>query len=177
MGAAAYEVLPNLKPPPGTVRGVIHESDQGTTMEQLPYILTSNEPMFLKKNARMLGASTSAVVTFVGPYVHFYIKAYGLFTLCRAYRQTVQYCSLCGELRHRQDVCPNPDASLCAYCLTTNPTRDHECAFTCQLCGLDHPMASKDCCRKLCPPPPPVRVRDRASAKQQTFHNVPNRQT
>ncbi|KAH9367487.1 hypothetical protein HPB48_018267 [Haemaphysalis longicornis] len=64
----------------------------------------------------MLGTSTSAVVTFEGPHVPFYIKAYGLFTRCRPYRQTVQCCSLCGELGHRRDVCPNPDAPVCAQC-------------------------------------------------------------
>ncbi|KAH9375557.1 hypothetical protein HPB48_008124 [Haemaphysalis longicornis] len=175
LGAAAYEVLPYLKPPPGTVRGVIHGLDQGTTTEQLPYILASNGPRIL--HARMLGTSTSAVVTFEGPHVPFYIKAYGLFTRCRPYRQTVQCCSLCGELGHRQDVCPNPDAPVCAQCHARNPTPGHECTPTCQLCGLDHPTASKDCRRKLRPPPPPVRVRERASAKQQTFHNPPDRQT
>ncbi|KAH9360635.1 hypothetical protein HPB48_007544 [Haemaphysalis longicornis] len=125
LGAAACEVLPYLKPPPGTVRGVIHGLDQGITTEQLPYILASNGPRIL--HARMLGTSTSAVITFEGPHVPFYIKAYGLFTRCRPYRQTVQCCSLCGELGHTQDVCPNPDAPVCAQCHAKNPTPGHEC--------------------------------------------------
>ncbi|KAG0444843.1 hypothetical protein HPB47_013321 [Ixodes persulcatus] len=175
LGTTTQEVLPYLKPLPGTVRGVIHGLDQGTTTEQLPYILAPNGPSIL--HARMLGASTSAIVDFEGPHVPFYIKAYGLFKRCRPYRQTVQCCSLCGDLGHRRDVCPTPDTLVCAQCHTKNPTPDHDCTPTCQLCGLDHPTASKDCRKKFRPSPPPSRVRERAFPKQQTFHNPANSQT
>ncbi|KAM7305307.1 hypothetical protein ISCGN_015204 [Ixodes scapularis] len=161
--------------PTKTVRGVIHGLDRGTTTEQLPYILAPNGPSIL--HARMRGASTSAVVDFEEPHLPFYIQAYGLFKRCRPYRQTVQCCSLCGDLGHRRDVCPTPDTLVCAQCRTKNPTPDHDCAPTCQLCGLDHPTASKDCREKFRPSPPPLRARERASPKQQTFHNPPNSQT
>lgn len=160
LGATTHEVLPYLKPIPGTIRGVIHGLEQGTTTEELPQILATNGPRIL--HARMLGKSTSAVVTFEGIHVPFYIKAYGLFTRCRPYRQTVQCCSLCGELGHRQDVCPNPDTTVCAQCHAKDPTPNHDCNPKCQLCGLDHPTASKECRKKLRPPPPPLRVREQA---------------
>lgn len=160
LGSTTHEVLPYLKPIPGTIRGVIHGLEPGTTTDQLPQILATNGPRIL--HARMLGNSTSAVVTFEGIHVPFYIKAYGLFTRCRPYRQTVQCCSVCGELGHRQDVCPNPETTMCAQCHAKNPTPDHDCSPKCQLCGLDHPTASKDCRKKLRPPPPPLRVRERA---------------
>ncbi|KAM7298867.1 venom metalloproteinase antarease-like TtrivMP_A [Ixodes scapularis] len=114
----------------------------------------------------MLGNSRSAVVTFEETHVPFYIKAYGLFTHCRPYRQTVQCCSLCGELGHRQDVCPNPDKTMCAQCHPRDPTPDHNCTPKCQLCGLAHPTASKDCRKKLRPPPPPLRDRERSLTSQ-----------
>ncbi|KAG0443638.1 hypothetical protein HPB47_014689 [Ixodes persulcatus] len=164
LGAATYEVQPYLKPLPGTRRGVTHGLDPGTTTDKLPHILAYNGARIL--HARMLGNSTSAVVTFEGIHVPFYIKAYGLFTRCRPYRQTVQCCSLCGELGHRQDVCPNPDTTMCAQCHTRDPTPDHDCTPKCQLCGLAHPTASKDCRKKLRPSPPPLRVRERALTSQ-----------
>ncbi|KAG0430712.1 hypothetical protein HPB47_022450 [Ixodes persulcatus] len=149
LGTTTHEVVPYLKPLPGTVRGVIHGLDHCTTTEQLPYILAPNGPSIL--HARMLGASTCAVVDFEGPHVPFYIKAYGLFKRCRPYRQTVHCCSLCGDLGHRRDVCPTPDTLVCAQCHTKNPTPDHGCAPTCQLCGLDHPAASKELLKKIPP--------------------------
>ncbi|KAG0423515.1 hypothetical protein HPB47_000745 [Ixodes persulcatus] len=164
LGAATHEVLPYLKPLPGTRRGVIHGLDPGTTTDQLPHILAYNGARIL--HARMLGNSTSAVVTFEGIHVPFYIKAYGHFTRCRPYRQTVQCCCLCGELGRRQDVCANPDTTMCAQCHTRDPTPDHDCTPKCQLCGLAHPTASKDCRKELRPPPPPLRVRERALTSQ-----------
>lgn len=169
LGTATYEVMAYLKTPPGTVRGVIHGIDQGTTQEQLNNIIATTGPRII--DARMLGASTSAVITFEGLHVPFYIKAYGLLTRCRPYRQTVQCCSLCGELGHRRDVCPNPDTSTCAKCHAKDPAPDHDCTPVCQLCGLNHLTASRECRKKLRPPPPPLRVRERALTEQAHRHS------
>ncbi|KAH9381246.1 hypothetical protein HPB48_014443 [Haemaphysalis longicornis] len=117
----------------------------------------------------MLGASSSVVITFEGLHVPFYVKAYGILTRCRPYRQTIQCCSVCGQLGHRQDVCPNPDTPVCAQCHVKNPAADHECVPTCKLCGLDHPTASRDCRKKLRPPPPPIRVRERGLTSHATI--------
>ncbi|KAG0445044.1 hypothetical protein HPB47_001554 [Ixodes persulcatus] len=95
LGAATYEVLPYLKPLPEIRRGVIHGLDPGTATDQLSHVLAKNGARIL--HARMLGNSTSAVVTSEGIHVLFYTKAYGLFTRCRLYRQTVQCWSLCGS--------------------------------------------------------------------------------
>ncbi|KAH9370823.1 hypothetical protein HPB48_007894 [Haemaphysalis longicornis] len=73
--SVTYTVLPYVKHFPGTVKGVIHGLDPGTTTEQLPYIIASSGPRIVQ--ARMLGKSTSAVVTFEGPHVPFYIRAHG----------------------------------------------------------------------------------------------------
>lgn len=98
LGAATYHILTYIKPFPGTVRGVIHGLDVGTTTEQLPYIIASSGPRIVQ--ARMLGKSTSAVVTFEGPHVPFYIRAHGLHTRCRPYRRSIQCCTLCGDIGH-----------------------------------------------------------------------------
>ncbi|KAH9359690.1 hypothetical protein HPB48_022800 [Haemaphysalis longicornis] len=74
-------------------------------------------------SGRMLGASSSVVISFEGLHVPFYVKAYGILARCRPYRQTTQCCSVCGQLGHRQDVCPNPDTAVCAQCHVKNPAR------------------------------------------------------
>ncbi|KAM7313515.1 hypothetical protein ISCGN_003377 [Ixodes scapularis] len=55
---------------------------------------------------------------------------------------------------------------MCAQCHTRDPTQDHDCTPKCQLCGLAHPTASKDCRKKLRSPPPPLRDRERALTSQ-----------
>ncbi|KAM7293815.1 hypothetical protein ISCGN_023398 [Ixodes scapularis] len=140
---ATYEISPYVKPFPGTVRGVIHGLDPGTTTEQLPNIIASPGPKI--QQARMLGKSTSAVVTFEGPHIPFYIHAHGLYTRCRPYRHSIQCCSLCGDIGHRRDICPNPEVTVCERCHERNPAPEHTCTPKCKLCGLDHLTASKDC--------------------------------
>lgn len=171
LGATTQEVLPYLKPLPGTSRGVITGLDPNTTNEQLPYILSANGPRIL--HARMLGTSTSALITFEGVHVPFYIKAYGLLTRCRPYRQTIQYCTLCGELGHRRDVCPNPDVAICQRCHVPDPQPDHDCKPMCQLCGLDHLTASRECKKKLRPPPPTAQLRHKFP-NQNSHRPAPN---
>lgn len=150
-----YELVPYLKPPPDTCRGVIHGLDPGTTNENLPDLLIANGPRLL--HSRMLGRTTSALLTFQGPHVPFFVKVGSLIYRCRPFRRTVQFCRLCGEVGHRQDVCPHPDQQVCISCGTPNPTDDHRCSPNCKLCDLPHITASKDCPQRLIPTPSVVR--------------------
>ncbi|KAH7971479.1 hypothetical protein HPB49_024502 [Dermacentor silvarum] len=102
LGAAAYEMTPYIKPLPGTVRGVVHGITACTTEKRLVELLAANNCGIL--HARMLGKSTSAVITFEGPHVPFYVKVASSYTRCRPYRRSIQYCKACGEIGHRQDV-------------------------------------------------------------------------
>lgn len=163
LGATTQELTPYLKPLPGTTRGVITGLDVGTTNEQLQHILATNGPRIL--HARLLGTSTAAVITFEGTRVPYYIKAYGILTRCRPYRQTIQCCALCGEMGHRQDICPNPEVIICPTCHLRDPPIGHPCTPTCQLCGLNHLTASRECRKKLKPPPPPPRLMPRRNAR------------
>ncbi|KAH6946805.1 hypothetical protein HPB50_015371 [Hyalomma asiaticum] len=79
LGQIIYEVTPYFKPLPGTVRGVVHGITAGTTEERLAELLAANQCGIL--HARMLGKSTSAVITFQGPHVPFYIKVFTTLTV------------------------------------------------------------------------------------------------
>ncbi|KAH7965188.1 hypothetical protein HPB49_004618 [Dermacentor silvarum] len=153
-------MTPYIKPLPGTVSGVVHGITACTTEKRLAELLAANNCGILY--ARMLGKSTSAVITFEGPHVPFYVKVASSFTRCRPYRRSVQYCKACGEIGHRQDVCPNPDKHICNRCGVQNPQADHDCQLKCKLCGLPHETANKECEKRLKPRPPPLYVRERS---------------
>ncbi|KAH7943068.1 hypothetical protein HPB52_004885 [Rhipicephalus sanguineus] len=120
--------------------------------------------------ARMLGRSTSAVITFEGPHVPFYVKVGCTLSRCRPYRKSVQYCRSCGEIGHRQDVCPNPNDDICDKCGEQNADpNNHKCELKCKLCGMPHETASRECRRRLKPAPPPLRVRERSRSRQRSF--------
>ncbi|KAH6919906.1 hypothetical protein HPB50_029105 [Hyalomma asiaticum] len=114
LGQIIYEVTPYFKPLPGTVRGVVHGITAGTTEERLAELLAANQCGIL--HARMLGKSTSAVITFQAPHVPFYIEVAGSFARCRPYRRSIQYCKAYGDIGHRQDIRPNPDATIFSQC-------------------------------------------------------------
>ncbi|KAH7937320.1 hypothetical protein HPB49_010698 [Dermacentor silvarum] len=80
-------------------------------------------------------------------------------------RRLVQYCKACGEIGHRQDVCPNPGKPICNRGGVQNPQADHDCQLQCKLCGLPHETASKDCEKRLKPRPPPLYVRERSKSR------------
>lgn len=61
LGLTQYDLHRHLKPPPDTVRGVIHGLDPNVTNEALPDLLSTYEPTSL--HARMLGRATSALLT------------------------------------------------------------------------------------------------------------------
>lgn len=159
LGAAQYELCPYLKPLPGTVRGVIHGIEAGTTEEDLADLISTTGPTIL--HARMLGRSTSALITFDGPHVPFYVKFGSTYTRCRPYRRSVQFCSACGDLGHRQDVCPHPEKNTCKLCGEENPQPGHSCQPKCKLCDLPHETAGKECKKRLRPSPPPLHIRER----------------
>ncbi|KAH9364605.1 hypothetical protein HPB48_017564 [Haemaphysalis longicornis] len=114
----------------------------------------------------MLGMSDTATITFEGPHVPFYVRVYGTLVRCNPYRNTYQCCVRCGEVEHRSDVCPSPHQSICPQCHTPDPAPDHPFRPQCKLCGLEHLTVSKECRRKLRPPPPPAHVRIRQQTQQ-----------
>ncbi|KAG0411186.1 hypothetical protein HPB47_011690 [Ixodes persulcatus] len=153
---------------------VVHGIEAGTTEEELKELISVNGYSIL--HARMLGKSSSALLTFEGPHVPFYVKAGSMFTRCRPHRRSVQYCRACGNVGHRQDVCPNPDTNRCNRCGAENPQDNHECQPKCKLCYQPHETASKECQKRLKPSPPPLHVRERSKSqsKQAAWTGVAN---
>lgn len=149
---AVYEFSTYMKPPPDTCRGVIHGLEAPVTASNLLEFLQANKPLLL--HARMMGQTRSALLTFQGKHVPFYVKVGSMLYRCRPFRRTTQVCRLCGELGHRMDVCPQPENTRCPDCGQTDPNTEHVCNPTCQLCSQPHATAGKDCPRRFIPTTP-----------------------
>ncbi|KAG0419827.1 hypothetical protein HPB47_003856 [Ixodes persulcatus] len=107
----------------------------------------------------MLGKSISVLLTFQGPQVPFYLKVDSAYTRCRSHRRSVQYCKACGEVGHRQDVCPLPNANHCPRCGEKVTPEGHEFHPRCKICDQPHETEGKVRKRRLKPGPPPLHVR------------------
>ncbi|KAH7938537.1 hypothetical protein HPB49_024982 [Dermacentor silvarum] len=153
LGVATYEMMPYIKPLPGTVVESWTVLTACTTQKPLAGLLAPNNCGILY--TRMLGKSTSAAITFEGPHVPFYEVA----------SSSVQYCKTCGEIGHRQDVYPNPGKHICNRCGVQNPAADHDCQLQSKVCGLPQETASKECGKRLKPRPPPLYVRERSKSR------------
>ncbi|KAM7312129.1 hypothetical protein ISCGN_009034 [Ixodes scapularis] len=153
-----------MKPPPGTCRGVIHGLDSSINKENLGAYLQGNYPTLL--HARIMGNTRSALLTFQGTRVPFYVKGGSMLLRCRPFRRSVQVCHVCGELGHRMDVCPNPDSPKCLHCGQPTPSADHVCIPKCRLCSQPHTTAGKDCPRRFFPNSPTSKTFTQAADKR-----------
>ncbi|KAH8029418.1 hypothetical protein HPB51_000331 [Rhipicephalus microplus] len=102
-------------------------------------------------DARMLGDSQSAVLTFFGDILPRYVYYRGGEKECIPFRNTVQFCRACGAVGHRTDVCPQPDSPVCHTCGMRNPEVNHNCTPTCAICTGNHITGDRSCLKRLKP--------------------------
>lgn len=147
LGGREYTVAAYVTAPDDSAKGVIHGVPAGTT----PEVLVDNiyAPGYEIIYARMLGHSQTAVITFEGKRVPFYVYFYGAEMRCALYRATRLICNICQQLGHRADVCPNPETNKCPTCGMNDPEKDHPCTPKCALCQGAHPTISKECPERL----------------------------
>ncbi|KAH7947996.1 hypothetical protein HPB52_017582 [Rhipicephalus sanguineus] len=150
----AYEFNTYVAAPEGTLRGVIHGIDPGTTPEEHTSNLRVRMQGVTVHSARMLGATKAAVITFEGPLLPRYVLYYGGEVACHPYKPTRQACQVCLQPGHRSDVYPTPNARVCRQCGTLNPVDGHPCAPKCCLCGEAHLTGAKECSQRLKAPRP-----------------------
>ncbi|KAH6939831.1 hypothetical protein HPB50_021876 [Hyalomma asiaticum] len=113
----------------------------------------------------MLGRSSTAVITFDGPHVPYYITYQSGDYCCKPYHKSVQYCRKCGAIGHRQDICPRPRETFCYTCGQDVVSEAHDCLPKCKICEQAHETAGKECKKKLRPSPPPYQVRQQQLIK------------
>lgn len=136
--------------PDNCYRGVVHGIPPDTPMEHLVDNMRVRTHGVQIERARMLGKSTTALITFTGGSLPKCIYYMGGEMRLHPYKPTVQICTECFQAGHRPDVCPHP-VNICKKCgLKDPPTHGHECVIKCAVCGAaDHETGSNHCPRKL----------------------------
>ncbi|KAL1477926.1 hypothetical protein MTO96_035355 [Rhipicephalus appendiculatus] len=117
------------------LRGVVHGIPPHTPAETLVANMRVRTHGVELIQARMIGDTTSATLTFSGPILPKVVYYYGRELVCHPFRATVQVCKLCRVRGHRTDVCPHPDRQICRMCGLENPSPEHPCELNCASCG------------------------------------------
>lgn len=166
IGERKYDVKSYVAYSEQEVKGVVHGFAPGTTSEELLDGLRVRTIDTKIVFARMLGKSTTALVTFEGNTVPRAVYFYGGEMTCYLYKATRLVCQICRKTGHRADVCPEPNANICSSCGEENPAKDHKCTPKCALCKKEHHTGSKECELKFRSPRIPPGNRSKISTKQ-----------
>ncbi|KAG0409819.1 hypothetical protein HPB47_013077 [Ixodes persulcatus] len=139
----AYHVSPRDEGSRGVIHGVRPELSNAQIKEK------TKAPGHEILDARRLGRSKSAVVTFAGTKVLFTVMFNWLETHCFLYKKTKAACLNCGEAGHRTDVCSKPTGYACAICGTAQAMEGHPCVPKFALCGGAHKTYDSHCPEKF----------------------------
>lgn len=159
-----YETFAYKSTPDNTSRGVISGVGREEPEEQITrFLVNKHNPTIMA--AHRLGNSESVVILFEGNKVPRYVKYGGFVTKCTLYRQHREVCTTCGQIGHRRDVCPTPNARVCFACGRNNPGEDHAeyCKPRCKFCGGSHVTGAGSCKNKF---KTPLQLKQRQWAKQ-----------
>ncbi|KAH7976958.1 hypothetical protein HPB52_021925 [Rhipicephalus sanguineus] len=138
-----------------SLRGVVHGIPQHSPSETLLGNLRVRTQGVELLQARMIGDTQSANLTFSGPVLPKTVYDYGGELLCHPFRTTIQVCKICRDKGHRGDVCPNPARRICNVCGLENPSEGHPCEPNCASCGEAHLTGDKSCTKRLKQPRQP----------------------
>lgn len=131
-----------------TCRGVIHDVEPGTESGTL--LKHIRAPNYEILAARMMGSSTSAIITFEGTYIPTEVIYDGGIYRCRPHRPRAQHCTKCLAIGHRADVCIKVTKPRCPKCGNADKDDDqHTCITKCVNCGGPHSADDNSCELKI----------------------------
>ncbi|KAH9364873.1 hypothetical protein HPB48_021284 [Haemaphysalis longicornis] len=147
LGATDYAVTAYTAAPDESVKEIVLAIPAGTTPDDTLDNLEvpGHEILY----ARMLGQTYTAVNTFAGKRLPFFVYYMNGEMRCTPYRPTRHVCRICLQERHRTDVCPTPDTAKCQTCGTASPDTAHPFAPKCVLCQGEDPTAARECPLRL----------------------------
>ncbi|KAH7931728.1 hypothetical protein HPB51_029756 [Rhipicephalus microplus] len=146
LGQCTYPVSAYLAAPDDSCKGIVPGLEPGTTSHSLVEELQATRIQILQ--ARMMGQTNIAVITFEGLHVPRFVRFLGA-ELCfylPPYPR-MQVCKTCLELRPRAYRCPTPDVTVCEQCGVDNPKPSHPCSLRCKFCEGDHATTDPQCPR------------------------------
>lgn len=141
-GSITYDAIPHVASSKHEVKGIVHKFLPGKTSDDLMRGLRVRMWKTKIIQARMLGQSKTALLTFEGDTVPWAVYFHGKL-VCYHYRKTHQVCQNCMTARQQSDVCPTARISKCPQCGTENPTPEHLCFPMCTLCGEEGHVTGK----------------------------------
>ncbi|KAH9378272.1 hypothetical protein HPB48_022219 [Haemaphysalis longicornis] len=96
--------------------------------------LLTAPPGFNIVAARMVGDSTTAIITFEGTYIPLSVSLGGAIHRCKPHCPKAQICFKCLGLGHRADVCTRATTARCPNCGYANKGEAHTCITKCVNC-------------------------------------------
>ncbi|XP_077550568.1 uncharacterized protein LOC144163645 [Haemaphysalis longicornis] len=147
-GKHSYEITAYAAPPEDTTKGVIHNIPDYDTADDITRSLVyKKNPAILQ--ARRMGKTNSVIIVFEGRRVPYYVYYRGAEYRCFLHKKKHEFCTSCGRLGHRADVCPQPDKPFCKSCNLENPPDNHVCELNCAICGEGHTTGDKKCRKRF----------------------------
>ncbi|KAG0423620.1 hypothetical protein HPB47_000603 [Ixodes persulcatus] len=166
-----FQVKPYAAMPDDSCKGVISGLTSRPSSEWLTEELNARNSNYIVLNARMMGSTTSAIITFHGLRVSRLVCIDGGEFECRIYRPKKQVCTKCLGLEHREDVCPQPENQRCPKCGTEGSAMDlHESEAKCVNCRGAHPATEPRCPARQRAPYNKSRVQKYLQQQQQSRH-------
>ncbi|KAH8039113.1 hypothetical protein HPB51_005289 [Rhipicephalus microplus] len=122
-----------------------------------------------------MGKTNTVLIVFDGDQVPFHVYYRGAEYKCYLHKKRTEVCDTCGAVGHHSDVCPKPNAIICALCGTANPATAHPCTLKCLLCGQAHQTGDKTCPRRYQTPRLLIyRRQEKAKLQQQQYLSTMN---
>ncbi|KAM7305462.1 hypothetical protein ISCGN_015359 [Ixodes scapularis] len=164
-----YDIGAYIAAPDDSCRGVITKIGFGFSTEYLTEKIRPMGPEGPRVlNARMMGKSDAALITFQGIRVPRFVRFGMVECRCKPYFPKEQVCDVCLGLGHRRDVCPYPEQNKCSTCgLLNGDMEEHECSPYCIHCKGQHPSNDPKCPARKREPYNKGRLQDQQRAEQQ----------
>ncbi|KAH9379875.1 hypothetical protein HPB48_006109 [Haemaphysalis longicornis] len=147
VGATDYAITKYTAAADESVKGIVQGIPLGTTPDDILENLEA--PGHKTFYVQMLGQAYTAVITFAGKRLPFFVYYMNGEMRCTPFRPTRHVYRICLEKEHRAYVCPTPDTAKYQTCGTANPDPDHPCAPKCVLCKGEHPTTTRECLQRL----------------------------
>lgn len=161
-----YAINTHITAPANTSIGVIFNIPEDDTPEQILDSICRFNPDLQILDAKRLNTSNIAQILFHGTRVPFWIRYRAATYRCKPFRRKTEACTACWQPGHRQDVCPNVQATpRCPTCGLANAPSDHQCTPKCIVCAGPHQTGTVECPRRYQPRRHPLTYAQAANNK------------
>ncbi|KAL1479113.1 hypothetical protein MTO96_052133 [Rhipicephalus appendiculatus] len=154
----------------GVIRGVGADFDDAALDRML---MQPRNPSLL--GARRIKNTATVILIFNGLKVPNYVYCGQFIYRCTLYKRQIDTCRNCGQVGHRQDVCPTPSAKVCDQCGHLPTDNPHVCHQpVCALCGEAHRTGDRECRHRYQLPYLVRRRRQRRRRRKQAQQQTPS---